>query len=127
MVTMKEAESLPLVGDLRLRCSLAREGAPALTATRGACIVERERSLMMSTRRVRAQRSKDLKNDDEWIRRHFEKLVDRYPGQYAVVAEGELFVGHDAGRLFDEARRKHPQVVPTGMPIPRPQDFLCAL
>ena len=66
-------------------------------------------------------------SDDEWIRRHFEELVDRYPGQYAVVAEGELFVGKEGGRLFAEARRKHPTTVPTGMPVPRPEDFLCAL
>ena len=64
--------------------------------------------------------------DDEWIRRHFEELVDRYPGQYAVVAEGELFIGRDARALFAAARRKHPGVAPTGLPVPRPQDFLCA-
>ena len=66
-------------------------------------------------------------SDDEWIRRHFEELVDKYAGQYAVVAAGELFIGEDARRLFAEARRKHPDVVPTGMPVPRPQDFVCAL
>jgi hypothetical protein len=38
-----------------------------------------------------------------------------------------LFVGHDSRMLFAEARRKHPGVVPTGFPVPRPQDFLCAL
>lgn len=66
-------------------------------------------------------------NNDEWIRRHFEQLVDRYPGQYAVVSGGELFVGRDARKLFAEARRKHPSVIPTGLPIPRPEDFVCAL
>lgn len=65
--------------------------------------------------------------DDEWIRHHFEELVDQHPGQYAVVAHGELFVGQDARTLFEEARRKHPDVVPTGLPIPRPRDFVCAL
>lgn len=68
-----------------------------------------------------------LSRDDEWVRRHFEQLVDRYAGQYAVVAEGELFVGYDARALFAEARRQHPGVPPTGFPVPRPQDFLCAL
>jgi len=77
----------------------------------------------MPKRAARKPRS----SDDEWIRRHFEELVDRYAGQYAVVAAGELFVGRDAGKLFAEARRKHPNVVPTGLPIPSPQDFLCAL
>ncbi len=65
--------------------------------------------------------------DQDWIRRHFEELVDKYAGQYAVVAEGELFVGHDARQLDETARRKHPSVMPTGLRIPRPEDFTCAL
>ena len=81
----------------------------------------------MPTRRPAKLSQKTLLKDDEWIREHFEELVNKYAGQYAVVAAGELFVGQDAGRLFAEARRKHPHAVPTGMPIPRPQDFLCAL
>ena len=66
-------------------------------------------------------------SDDEWIRRHFEELVDKYAGQYAVVAGGELFVGYDARQLHEAARRKHPDVIPTSFPIPRPEDFTCAL
>jgi hypothetical protein len=81
----------------------------------------------MSKRRTAKRPPASRIDDDEWIRRHFEELVDKYSGQYAVIAEGELFVGHDAHELFAEARRKHPDVIPTGMPIPRPQDFLCAL
>ena len=67
------------------------------------------------------------RDDQAWVRRHFEELVDKYAGQYAVVAEGELFVGHDARQLDEEARRKHPGVIPTGLRIPRPEDFTCAL
>jgi len=81
----------------------------------------------ISRRRLDKKRRLSWVKDDEWIRLHFEELVDKYPGQYAVVAEGDLFVGKDARELYAEARRKHPHVVPTGMPIPRPQDFLCAL
>ena len=66
-------------------------------------------------------------DDARWIRGHFEALVDTYPGQYAVVADGELFVGYDARQLDEAARRKHPGVMPTGFPIPRPEDFTCAL
>ena len=71
--------------------------------------------------------SKRRVNDDEWIRRHFEELVDKYPGQYAVVAAGELFVGRNARRLQEVAQWKHPGVVATGLRIPRPEDFTCAL
>lgn len=81
----------------------------------------------MAKHRVTRKRFPALSKDDEWIHKHFEELVDTYPGQYAVVAEGELFVGYDARQLEKEARRKHPGVIPTGLPIPRPEDFTCAL
>ena len=55
------------------------------------------------------------------------ELVDKYAGKYAVVAEGELFVGYDSRQLDEEARRKHPGVIPTGLRIPHPEDFTCAL
>ncbi len=41
----------------------------------------------MSASRKPASRKSRL-TDDEWIRRHFEELVDKYAGQYAVVAGG---------------------------------------
>ena len=65
--------------------------------------------------------------DDEWIRQHFEELVDRYAGQYILVAGGEVFAGNDVRRLEAKARRKYPRVTPIGMPVPRPEDFQCAL
>ena len=66
-------------------------------------------------------------DDAAWIRAHFEELVDKYASQYAVVAGGELFVGEDPVQLEQTARRKHPGVVPHVLPIPRPEDFTCAL
>ena len=66
-------------------------------------------------------------DDAAWVRAHLEELVDKYAGQYAVVAEGELFVGEDAAKLEAKARRKHPGVIPQGLPIPRPEDFTCPL
>ena len=68
-----------------------------------------------------------VRDDHAWIQRHFEGLVEQYPGKYAVVAAGELFVGDDARQLHDAARRKHPDIMPTSFPIPRPEDFTCAL
>ncbi len=68
-----------------------------------------------------------LRTDEEWGGRHFEELVDKYAGQYAVVACGELFVGDDPVPLEKTARRKHPNVMPQVLPIPRPEDFTCAL
>ena len=65
--------------------------------------------------------------DDAWIADHLEELVEKYGGQYLVVAEGEPFIGYDVAKLFAEARRKHPKATPTCMPIPRPEDFVSIL
>lgn len=73
------------------------------------------------------QNKKNLSSDDQWVREHLEELVDKHPGQYAVVAEGELFIGEDARELEKKARAKHPGVIPSGLPIPRPEDFISAL
>ena len=74
-----------------------------------------------------ARRIKRKIDDHEWVRRHLSMLVDKYAGKYAIVAEGELFVGLDPALLEQEARRKHPGVIPTGLRVPRPEDFVCAL
>ena len=81
----------------------------------------------MATRRVRTRKTAVRVNDDKWIRQHFEELVDRYGGQYIIVAGGEVFADDEVRRLEAKARRKHPGVIPTGMPVPRPQDFQCVL
>ncbi len=82
----------------------------------------------MPIRRRNTKREPTAKRtDEEWVRRHFEELVGKYAGQYAVVADGELFIGYDARQLDETARRKHPGVLPTGLRIPRPEDFTCAL
>lgn len=80
----------------------------------------------MASRRRQPSRKSRI-SDDEWIRRHFEELVDKYAGQYAVVAGGELFVGYDPVPLEDAARRKHAGVIPSVLRVPRPADFTCAL
>jgi hypothetical protein len=63
----------------------------------------------------------------KWIQRNFANLVDKYPGKYAIVADGDVFVGYDPIVLEQEALQKHPGANLTGFPIPRPEDFQCAL
>ena len=75
----------------------------------------------------RFAKSKTSNNDDAWIGKHFGWLVDNFGGQYVVVAEGEPFIGYDVAELERKAKTKHPDVVTTGMPIPRPEDFLSVL
>ncbi|MBU1367800.1 MAG: hypothetical protein KJ629_01750 [Candidatus Omnitrophica bacterium] len=67
--------------------------------------------------------SKVSLDNDSWIREHLEELVERYPGQYVVVADNEAFVGYDARKLEIKARKKHPCTITTGMPIPQAEDF----
>lgn len=81
----------------------------------------------MSSHRISEKQLKSSLKDDEWIRKHFEELVDTYGGQYIIVAGGEVFTGKDVVRLEAKARRKHPGVMPIGMPVPRPRDFQCVL
>lgn len=81
----------------------------------------------MPKHRRRVVKQQKHVDDAAWIRKHFEELVDKYAGKYAVVADGELFVGEDPAQLEAKARRKYPGVIPHGLPIPRPEDFTCAL
>ena len=62
-----------------------------------------------------------------WIKKNFSSLVKQYGGQYIVVAGGEVFVGRKPQILEKEAKKKYPKEVPIGTPIPKPEDFSCAL
>ena len=64
---------------------------------------------------------------DKWLKKHLEKLVDKYAGEYIVVAEGQIYRGASPSRLRDKAKVEHPKAVILGLRIPQPQDFLCAL
>lgn len=68
-------------------------------------------------------------DDDLWIKRHFEEIINRYGDgtKYLVVSAGKPFIGVNPAALFEDARKKHPDIIPTGMRIPRPSDFICAL
>lgn len=71
--------------------------------------------------------SKSYSKDDEWLRKNLAKLVEKHAGKYVVVAQGEVFIGRDAAALEKKAREKYPGTIPSGMPIPSPKDFSCAL
>lgn len=68
-----------------------------------------------------------LPKNYSWIKENFPKLVNRYGGQYVVVAGGEIFAGKSPQVLEKEAKEKYPKEIPFGMPVPRPEDFTCAL
>ena len=63
----------------------------------------------------------------KWIQQHLGELVDKHAGEYAIVAEGDVFVGYDPVLLEEQAAKAHPGAKLTGLPIPRREDFQCAL
>ena len=73
-----------------------------------------------------AKRTKRIDND-RWLTEHFEELVDKYAGEYIVVAEGQIYHEGTPRELRDRAEAEHPQATIMGIRIPRPEDFICAL
>ena len=66
-------------------------------------------------------------NADKWLKNHLEALVNKYAGEYIVVADGEIYRGGSVSHLREKAKAEHPKAVILGMRVPHPQDFLCAL
>lgn len=66
-------------------------------------------------------------NADKWLKDHLEELVNKFAGEYIVVADGKIYRGKSPGRLRDEAKSANPHAIILGVKVPRPQDFLCAL
>lgn len=78
------------------------------------------------------KRATKFRTDDEWVTANFEQLIDTHPGEFLVLMEQEPFIGRDAKKLFQRARRKYPKnkypkSIPLCMPIPRPEDFTAIL
>ena len=68
-----------------------------------------------------------MTQDQQWIHRHFEELVEKYSGKYVAVANEELFVGDSLKDVRTKARTKHPTKNPSILRVPQPADFLCAV
>ncbi len=70
---------------------------------------------------------KMMTKDQQWIREHFEELVEKFAGRYIAVANEELLVGDSLQEVRANARRKHPAINPSILHVPHPEDFVCAL
>jgi hypothetical protein len=68
-----------------------------------------------------------MTKDQQWIQQHFEELVEKFAGHYVAVANGELIVGDSLQEVREHARRKHPNINPSILRVPHPEDFVCAL
>lgn len=69
-----------------------------------------------------------MTKDNEWIRTHFEELVNRYAGRYIAVVNGKLVaVGNSGLGIEKRARQKYPKYQPSILKVPRQEDFNCVL
>ncbi len=66
-------------------------------------------------------------NADKWLTENFGKLVNKYPGEYIIVADGKIYRNGSPNQLRDKAIKENPSAVIMGHRVPRPKDFLCAL
>jgi len=68
-----------------------------------------------------AKRTKaKIVDTDVWITLHFQKIVNKYAGQRIVISNGEIFTGENA---VEKAKKKYPNIIPTSMPVPRPEEL----
>ena len=76
---------------------------------------------------VQARRGWD---NDAWLRKNFEKIVDRFGGKYpyVLVAGRRAFPVKSAEELPELEKKLRRKYGPTiGMPVPHPRDFLSVL
>ena len=66
-------------------------------------------------------------DNDAWLRKHLEELVDKYAGEFLVVANGQIYRGGTPSQLREKAKAEHPHAMLLGIRVPRPEDFICAL
>lgn len=66
-------------------------------------------------------------NADKWLTENFENLVNKYPGEYIIVANGKIYRKGSPSQLRDKAMKENPGAIIMGHRVPRPKDFLCAL
>ena len=69
-----------------------------------------------------------MDKDDRWIVEHFSELVIKYAGKYVAVVNQKLVaVGESGVEVETEARRIHPDKIPSVLRIPREEDMACLL
>lgn len=66
--------------------------------------------------------------DDAWVREHFEELVEKYAGKYVAVSHQQVAgVADSPLEAEKEAMSKYPHILPSVLPVPRPEDFISVL
>ena len=63
---------------------------------------------------------KRVSNNDEFLTKNFERIVNTYPHQRIVICNEKIFTGSDA---VEKARRKFPRKRLMWMPVPSAQEL----
>lgn len=69
-------------------------------------------------------------NNDQWLAKHFEEIVDKYAGGYIVVANGKILYTDKDGtpkEIVKKAKTRYPKITPLFLRVPYPHEFICAL
>ena len=70
----------------------------------------------------------DLQRYDNWLEKHFEKLVTNYAGKaIAVVGDKIIAVGTSEKEVDQKARDEYPDELPFVFTVPSEEDFVCLL
>lgn len=69
-----------------------------------------------------------IASDQLWLKRNFKKLVEKYGGEYILIANHKVFPVNESNiiKVEKELREKY-KVSPIGTPIPRKEDLLSVL
>jgi hypothetical protein len=69
-------------------------------------------------------------DNDQWIREHFEEIVDKYGGKvpYILVARGRIFPITAQDNIAEIEKMVTKRFgKPVGMPVPKREDFMSIL
>lgn len=69
---------------------------------------------------MKAEKTTKIIDNDAFVAKNFEKLVEKYGGQTIVICNGEIFTGDDD---IDKALAKYPKSIPLVFNVPRPEFF----
>jgi hypothetical protein len=66
-----------------------------------------------------------LQQDAEWMAQHYDKLLEKYPGQVIAINEGEVVaIGEHEVEAYCALRRKADLVGPLVLTIPHPDELM---
>ena len=67
-------------------------------------------------------------DDQKWLKNNFKKLIDKYGGEFVLIAKHKVFPVNETNvtKVERELRLKY-KVAPIGLPIPRKEDLLSVL